>query len=89
MFQPVPHALSILVGEIIYNLRAAIDYLIYELAFVDSKKIQHGTQFPIEDTEGDVMGRCDEKRRRGVFLRGLTDQHRAAIKRLQPCDGCN
>ena len=33
---PVPFRLGILVGECIYNLRAALDYLVYELARQDS-----------------------------------------------------
>src|SRR5436309_1128025 len=44
----VPPICSILIGETIYNQRAALDYLIYELALLDSGRIQDGTQFPIE-----------------------------------------
>ena len=42
---------GILVGETVYNLRAALDYLVYELAILDSGQIQEYTQFPIEDRE--------------------------------------
>jgi hypothetical protein len=45
---PIPEEISIVVGEICYNLRAALDYLVYELARLDSGCIQNGTQFPIE-----------------------------------------
>ena len=81
--EPVPHIIKILVGEITYNLRAALDYLVYELAHLDSGEIKNGTQFPIED--------CKDRfeRRRNSFLKGVNDKHVAAIERLQPCSGCN
>ena len=81
--------MSIVVGETIYNLRAALDYLVYELARRDSRSEQNGTQFPIESTPEGFERRCDETRDRGVFLRGLLPEHKAAIKILQPCCGCN
>ena len=49
----IPAMLGILIGETIYNLRAILDYLVYELAILDSGQIQKGTQFPIEDTESE------------------------------------
>lgn len=79
---PVPLIISILIGEIIYNLRAALDYLIHELAHFDAKEVIDKTQFPIEDSESGF------KSRRNNFLEGVSDEHVAAIKRLQPCDGC-
>ncbi len=71
---------SILVGECIYNLRAALDYLVYELAILDSGKIQHGTQFPIEDTTKGWKSKIN------TFLKGVSIKHQAAIERLQPCN---
>jgi len=79
----VPAIFSILVGEGIYNLRAALDYLVYELAILDSGHIQYGTRFPIEDTEKGW------KKHLATFLNGLSVEHQAAIKRLQPCAGCD
>jgi hypothetical protein len=46
--RPAP-IVSILLGEICYNLRSALDYLVFELAYFDSGIIQQGTQFPIDD----------------------------------------
>jgi hypothetical protein len=74
---------SVLVGEVTYNLRAALDYFIYELAAIDSGMIQDGTQFPIEDTPEGF------KRRRATFLKGVSDEHVALIDRLQPHAGCH
>ena len=81
--EPTPQIFSILIGEVIYNLRAALDYLVYELARIDSGNIVNGTQFPIEDSENVFRGR------RKSFLKGLSDEHIATIESLQPCNGCN
>jgi hypothetical protein len=83
--------ISILVGEIVYNLRAALDYLVYELAFLDSGSIQDGTQFPIEDTKSrfDAHKTWRIKPRRNKpgkpgYIQFLNAAHQAAIERLQP-----
>ena len=77
-----PMIISILVGEVIYNLRAALDYLVYELARFDAKQIVENTQFLIEDTPKGF--RSHAKRR----LNGLNPRHFAAIESLQPFKGC-
>jgi hypothetical protein len=70
---------SILVGEVCYNLRAALDYLVFELAKLASGAEQKRTQFPIEDDPAEFPeGR----------LKGLTRAHRTAIEALQPYNGC-
>jgi hypothetical protein len=81
--EPVPHIIKILVGEIIYNLRAALDYLVYELAYLDSGEIKNGTQFIIEDREKVFQ------RKRNSKLKGVSDEHVAIIERLQPYNGCD
>jgi hypothetical protein len=83
-YVPIPGQLGILIGEICYNLRSALDYLIYELAILDSGKIVDGTQFPIEDKPKGFAHR----QKRG-WLNGLNASHVAAIEALQPYRGCN
>jgi hypothetical protein len=73
--------LSILLGEICYNLRSALDYLVFELARLDSGSVQDNTQFPIDDTPKQF--RSSKKRR----LVGVSLNHIAAIERLQPYKG--
>lgn len=87
---PVPQEFSIFVGEIIYNLRAALDYLVYELACFDSKQEVEGTQFPIENSPETFDTRvCDIKGKgRNKYLRGVSHEHVTAIKRLQPFNRC-
>jgi len=79
---PVDPIHSILVGEITYNLRSALDYLIYELALLDTASIQEKTQFLIIDSPSDWK---QEAKRR---LPGLSPVHQDAIRMLQPFSGC-
>jgi hypothetical protein len=78
----VPPYLSLPVSDCIHNLRSALDYLIYELAFLDSGTFMDGTQFPIEDDSAKF-----NLRRRKTYLRGLSDVHIRAIESLQPYNG--
>jgi hypothetical protein len=80
----VPLVFSVLVGEICYNLRAAMDYLVYELAILDSGSIVDGTQFPIEGKKKGFAFRQN-----GGWLNGLNSPHVAAIEALQPYRGCD
>jgi hypothetical protein len=80
--QQVPHIIKILIGEIAYNLRAALDYLVYELARLDSGKVTDSTQFLIEETPKDFKKKC------GYRLKGVNDKHIAIIEELQPYNGC-
>lgn len=44
-----PKEVGLLIGDVIANLRGALDYLIYALAWLDSGSPQEDTQFPIAD----------------------------------------
>lgn len=74
--------LLVLLGEVCYNLRSALDYLVYELAILDSGVEQDGTQFPLEDLKERFTGNAPR------MLKGLNPAHVAAIERLQPFNGC-
>jgi hypothetical protein len=78
-----PPRLKILIGEICNNLRSALDYLVYELARLDSGAIQDGTQFPIEDTPT-AFQKASKNR-----LKGINASHVAAIEKSQPYNGCH
>ena len=83
-YLPVPVLFSILISEICFNLRSALNYLVYEMAILNSGQIVEGTQFPIEDKPKGFRWR--EKR---GWLAGLNAAHIAAIEVLQPYRGCN
>jgi hypothetical protein len=81
---PFDFSFSILVGEICYNLRSALDYMVYELAVLDSGITVEGTQFPIEDKKKGFEWWIKRGR-----LNGLNAAHIAAIAALQPYRGCH
>lgn len=74
---------GMLAGEILYNLRAALDYLIYVLAQHDSGMVQSGTQFPIEDSQQGFTARKER------ILKGVSEEHVAIVRQFQPFKGCD
>jgi hypothetical protein len=87
---PAPNRVSVLAGESIQALRRALDYLVYELALLDSGKEQDGTQFPIDDAQDVFWSRLERKNRgRSAYLIGVKRVHAAAIERYQPYFGCD
>jgi len=80
---------AVIVGEVIYNLRAALDYLVYELAWQDSGAEQHGTQFLIENVPSDPKHpERGFQPRSKTCLAGFHKHHIDAIENLQPYKGC-
>jgi len=80
---PLDPMFSILVGEVCYNLRVALDYLVFALARLDSGAEQKGTQFPIAHDAAEF------KKQGRSRLKGLTPTHVKAIEALQPYNhGC-
>ncbi len=79
----VSMGIGILIGETCYNLRSALDYLVFNLSALDSGLDYQGTQFPIEDRQKNFRFRVD---RRGI-LGGMNTTHRAEIEGQQPYKG--
>lgn len=75
--------IGVLAGEVVYNLRAALDYLVYALAELDSGTINEKTQFPIEERPEVFWGQ-----RRNTWLGGVSDDHVAQLALYQPFSGC-
>jgi hypothetical protein len=82
---PIDHDLPMMVGEAIQSLREVLDYLVYDLVWVDTGQIpeeQERTQFPIFGQPAD-FDRFVEK-----ALAGLNSQHRKKLESLQPYNEC-
>lgn len=79
---PSSGPLSLLASEALFNVRTALDYLVYEIAWLDSGTPQTRTQFPIVD---DAHDWSDQATRR---LRGVSNEHRNVIRDCQPFAGC-
>jgi len=85
---------SVTIGDALYNLRAALDYLVYAIAIYNNK-IRHvpGTQFPIEDDAAMFDARVtgvhprDKKKRVAQYLRCVPPSAVAQIRKLQPFEG--
>ena len=79
----IPISFGICMGELCYNLRTALEYLVFELVKLNSGVNQDGTQSPIEDTRKGTEWRL----KRG-WLKGVNGRHIAAIERLDLYKGC-
>lgn len=85
---PIPDEIPIRIGEFAYNLRCALDYLVFALAWHDTGieptgDWARGLQFPIESDPQRF------ERRRKTRLKGVSEPHVAMIREYQPCEGCD
>jgi len=76
--------ISVVIDDVVHNLRAVLNYLVIVLARFDSMKqnLPRSLQFPIES--------CENKFRehRPSYLHGVSPEHVAMIERVQPYKGC-
>jgi hypothetical protein len=79
----IPLRVGTIIGDVCYNLRAALDYLVFNLSALDSGLDHQGTQFPIEDRAKDFRKRVEAR----AILGGMNSRHRAMIEGLQPYKG--
>ncbi len=76
---PPPLYLSTIIGDALYNLRSALDHLVYELIRANRKQPNGRSQFPIVSTN-----EVDYDRVAPIQVQGMDPYAAAAIKRLQP-----
>ena len=72
---------SILVGEILYNLRSALDHLVWQLVLENQRTPGRHNQFPITRDQG----HWQQERVRA--LKGVNQRHQAMIGYVQPFTG--
>lgn len=81
----VTHA-KLLTSEIVQHLRAALDYLAYNLVWLDSGPLDRATErsihFPVVRNETRWKGEANGR------LPGVTCEHLAVIREYQPFAGC-
>lgn len=82
----VPAIIGVYLGEFAYNVRSALDHLIYDLIITNSEDPGEHTQFPIYDSEvlwdRDIVARDPDRKPSPV--RGLTPDQLAVIEKAQP-----
>lgn len=84
----IPDKIPVRIGEIAYNLRCSLDYLVFALAWHDtgiepSDEWARGLQFPVESNPKFA------ERGWATMLKGLSDPHVAMIREYQPRNGCH
>jgi hypothetical protein len=86
--EPFPDAWPAIVGEIAYDLRSALDHVVYELTCLENGGPLGQTGFPIFEDEAkydELTTRGDPALGSGVFkIRGVNPYAKAAIRSLQP-----
>ena len=83
----VPEIALIYSGELVQNLRTALDYLVFLLCARDAGSEQEGTQFLIEDGKGSVAARWGFDFHAPRRLKGMKPKHVDMIENLQPYKG--
>ena len=86
---PLPLEWSVIIGEIVHNLRSALDHSIYELTRIEAGHPLDRTEFPVFEDEMKYFAvdrRGKPAPKSGLFkIRGIKDERRrAVIKGLQP-----
>lgn len=74
-----PLSFGVIVGEIVHDMRSALDHLVWQLVLANGKEGKIFNQFPIADTKP----KWDEALARGR-LKNVVDTDIAAVERLQP-----
>lgn len=74
-----PKRVSVLIGDVLGNLRPSLDYLVGALAVLNGGRVKQSHQFPICDTPALFKTELEKSR-----LAGIATDHVALIERLQP-----
>lgn len=80
---PTPDALSAPLGEFFYNVRCALDYIVYELITLADNPVSARNAFPIYTTCSRYRDEAPRK------IKGVSPETVAVFKQLQPFYGPN
>lgn len=73
---------KVLVGQIVENVRSALDYMVFGLSALNDADLNQRTpQFVIAEDESSFQRQAQRR------LRYLSDEQRAFIEQIQPCHG--
>jgi hypothetical protein len=84
--KPLPEDWGVKLGDVIHNMRSALDHLVAQLVLLANASVHSRHQFPIFDDPDDWQRRVvqpPQNRQRG-FLDFIDPQHVAVIESLQP-----
>jgi hypothetical protein len=76
---------AVIIGDIVHELRSALDHLVFELAFLglNGKSFPMRVAYPVSRDRANWSGKYVQ----GTLLKGVMQKHRAMIYRTQPCSG--
>ncbi len=82
---------GLLIGDLVHNLRSALDHLVWQLVILNGEKPRRQNQFPIIGTKPEYWevpaDRSESVRDR--MLAGVSEDHRAFIDAVQPFNAGN
>lgn len=83
---PPPLTLGVILGEVVHNLRAVLDNLVFDLAGQPTSNSRGQTAFPIAESSNDYLNprRDGEPSMRERMLEGVPDGAREIIDAFQP-----
>jgi hypothetical protein len=80
---------GLVLGDMVHNLRSALDHLIWQLVILNGEKPRRQNQFPVIGTKAEYWevqpNRSESTRDR--MLAGVADEHRTFIDLVQPFNG--
>lgn len=74
-----PTRLGVILGDVLHNLRSALDNMIWQVTLLDGGTPDDTTQYPIASKSEDQFEAMANHR-----IPGLSDKHRAMVKKTQP-----
>ena len=74
-----PLRFGVLLGDCVHNLRSALDHAIWQTTLLDGGTTDRATQFPIASKSEQQFERMAKTQ-----IRGLSAEHRALVKSVQP-----
>jgi hypothetical protein len=80
---------GLLIGDVVHNLRSALDHLVWQLVLLNDAKPIRDNQFPIYSVEKDYWERPKDRSEsnRDRTLKGVRIEHRTPIDEAQPYNG--
>lgn len=78
----IPAEVGVIIGDILFNFRCVLDYLICQLVLANGGNPKYENAFPICEKESQFESNKTAKK-----LRGVSDTAKDVIKDLQPCYG--
>jgi hypothetical protein len=76
--------IGVIAGDVVHNLRSALDHLAWQLALLNTATPNDRTQFPIAISPGEFGSKMGQK-----MIGDLSSEHRARIESFQPYHGTN